>query len=186
MKNLIQKIILVGFIAFVALPGQSYAGSLPETVQAGSETLMLNGEGVRKKLFISLYNAGLYLKQKSKDAEAIIAADDSMAIQLEIVSGFISSEKMEHATREGFDQSTGGDTAAISAEIEQFLEVFKDEIKEGDMYLMNYLPGQGVAVSKNGAESAVVAGLPFKKALFGIWLSSKPVQKNLKKAMLGK
>jgi hypothetical protein len=32
----------------------------------------------------------------------------------------------------------------------------------------------------------VIDGLDFKRALFGIWLGDKPVQKELKDKMLGK
>ncbi len=37
----------------------------------------------------------------------------------------------------------------------------------------------------NGISRAVIAGLDFKKALFGIWLCDQPADKNLKKKLLG-
>jgi hypothetical protein len=63
--------------------------------------------------------------------------------------------------------------------------VFKKEIKEDDSYDLIYVPGKGVEVYINGEYTSVTEGLAFKKALFGIWLSEKPAQKSLKKAMLG-
>ena len=51
---------------------------------------------------------------------------------------------------------------------------------------MIYTPGSGVAISKNGELKDTIEGIAFKKALFGIWLSDKPADKKLKKAMLGK
>ena len=66
---------------------------MPDTLEAGKYGLILNGAGVRTKLFMDLYVAGLYLKAKSSDAETILAADEPMAIRLEIVSGMITSEK---------------------------------------------------------------------------------------------
>jgi hypothetical protein len=47
------------------------------------------------------------------------------------------------------------------------------------------VPGKGVEVYINGEYASVTEGLAFKKALFGIYLSDKPAQKSLKKAMLG-
>ena len=63
--------------------------------------------------------------------------------------------------------------------------MFKEEIKEGDIYNLIYVPGKGVQVSKNNQSRSTIKGLTFKKAMFGIWLSDKPAQKSLKKAMLG-
>jgi hypothetical protein len=40
-------------------------------------------------------------------------------------------------------------------------------------------------VLKNSTYIDTIPGIEFKKAFFGIWLSKNPIQKNLKKAMLG-
>jgi len=58
-----------------------------------AQTVPLNGEGARNKAFISLHNAGLCLANAGQDAAAIIAADDTMAVRIAIVSGWISSKK---------------------------------------------------------------------------------------------
>ena len=39
---------------------------------------------------------------------------------------------------------------------------------------------------KNGNKKGSIAGLEFKKALFGIWLGDKPADDDLKTGMLGK
>jgi hypothetical protein len=49
---------------------------------------------------------------------------------------------------------------------------------------MVYLPNQGVSVSKNGKLMGTVVGAKFKQALFGIWLSDKPADADLKQALL--
>jgi len=159
--------------------------NMPESLETGQTKLLLNGVGVREKFFMDLYVGGLYLKEKSQDAKAIIEADEPMAIRLHIISSMITSKKMEKATREGFENATGGNIEAIKAQIEEFISVFKEEIKEGDIYDLIYVPGKGVQVSKNNQSRSIIKGFPFKKAMFGIWLSDKPAQKNLKKAMLG-
>ena len=50
---------------------------------------------------------------------------------------------------------------------------------------MQYEPGKGVSVIRNGTVKVTVEGLDFKKALFGIWLSDDPIQDSLKEEMLG-
>ncbi|MDJ0764460.1 MAG: chalcone isomerase family protein [Myxococcota bacterium] len=185
-----MKKIAILAISTILLTPSAYArevkgANIPETLKAGSETLVLNGTGVRSKFFISVYVGCLYLKQKASDAKKIIAADEAMAVRLHIVSNLITPEKMEKITREGFEKSTGGKTAPIKTHIDNFVSTFKDGIKSDDVYDLIYTPGQGTKVYKNGKLKTSAAGLAFKKALFGIWLGSDPVQNSLKKGMLG-
>jgi hypothetical protein len=159
--------------------------NMPESLKTGQTQLMLNGAGIRTKLFFDIYVGGLYLKEKSHDPKTIIEADEPMAIRLHVVSSMLTSKKMEKATREGFKKATGGNTEPIKVQIDEFCAVFKKEIKEDDRYDLIYVPGKGVEVYINGEYTSVTEGLAFKQALFGIWLSDKPAQKSLKKAMLG-
>jgi len=183
-----MKLILAVFfsLALGLTAAQADEASMPDSLQAGSDTLMLNGAGTRKKFFISVYRAGLYLKQKSSDAHAILAADEPMAIRLIITSSLVTPEKMVKGTREGFEKSTGGNTAPVAPQIEQAINFFAGGLEEGDTMDLIYQPGIGVRMLRNNEEKDVAKGVDFKKALFGIWISDDPVQKNLKKAMLGK
>jgi hypothetical protein len=156
------------------------------TFKAGEQPLKLNGAGVRKKLFIKLYVAALYLQDKTHHSDTILDDDAPMAIRLSIVSSLINSKRMEKATREGFESSTHGNTQALSAEIEQFIDVFRKPIAEGDTYDLVYTPAKGTRIYKNEHMISSIKGILFKKALFGIWISDRPVQNSLKNAMLGK
>ncbi|MEH6569058.1 MAG: chalcone isomerase family protein [Halioglobus sp.] len=94
---------------------------LPDTLNAAGSPLQLNGAGVRKKIWVSIYVGGLYLTAKSSDSEYIIAADQPMALKLHIVSGLVSGEAME----EGFEKATGGNTTPLAEPIEAFMAVFR-------------------------------------------------------------
>ncbi|MDL0432532.1 chalcone isomerase family protein [Marinobacter sp. TBZ242] len=158
---------------------------LPDTYSAMDTELKLNGAGTRSKWFMDLYIGGLYVPETIDDGQAIINADEPQAITLHIISGMITSDKMKSATMEGFENSTGGGLSAIQDDVDAFLDVFSEEINDGDVFDLVYLPGEGVRVLKNGEERATIGDLEFKKALFGIWLSDEPAQKDLKEKMLG-
>lgn len=158
---------------------------VPDTYSAMDTELKLNGAGTRSKWFMDLYIGGLYVPETIDDGQAIINADEPQAITLHIISGMITSDKMKSATMEGFENSTGGDMAAIKSDVDTFLDVFSEEIKDGDVFDLVYLPGEGVRVLKNGEQRATIGDLEFKKALFGIWLSDEPAQEDLKEKMLG-
>ncbi len=184
-KQFVAVILAVLMMATLGYAGEIGGINMPESLTTGQTKLLLNGAGVREKFFMDLYVGGLYLRQKSQDAKAIMEADEPMAIRLHIISSMITSKKMEKATREGFENATGGNVEAIKVQIEEFISVFKEEIKEGDIYDLIYVPGKGVEVKKNNESRSTIKGFPFKQAMFGIWLSDKPAQKSLKKAMLG-
>ena len=184
--RLLASSLLALTLFFVTLSANALSG-IPAEYKFGNTPLVLNGAGTRTKFIISVYNAGLFLTEKNTNADSIINADDTMALRLVVVSGFVSADKMKTALEEGFDNSTGGNTAPIKAQIDQLMsKAFSSKIKKGDVYDLVYTSSAGTLVAKNSKTLTVIKGLPFKKALFGIWLSNKPAQESLKKALLGK
>ena len=95
--------------------------TLDESITVGSIDTLYNGAGLRKKLFIKLYVGSLYLTTPSSDADAIIDADEAMAIRLNILSDLLTRDKLLSALKEGFDNSTGGNTAPIQPQIDQMI-----------------------------------------------------------------
>ena len=184
MKNLFLVILAV-VVSSTAMAQKKVGGvTLPATQNFQNHTLHLNGAGVREKLWIDLYAAGLYLDKKTTNAEEILNAEKPMAIRLHIVSKLITSAKMVDAVTEGFEKSTNGNMAPIQDEIDSILGFFQEDIKKNDVFDLVYLPGKGVVAYKNGNERGTVKGKEFKKALFGIWLSNRPADDGLKNALL--
>jgi hypothetical protein len=185
------KKLLILLSAILVITSTGYAkeiagADIPDSISAGNNVLVLNGAGIRTKFFIKAYVGGLYIKQKSGDASAIINADEAMAVKLHIISKMITSKRMEESTREGFNHSTDGNTAPYKDRIDAFISTFKDNIKIGDVYDIIYTPEEGTKVYKNKELKCTAKGLDFKKILFGIWLGNKPADKDLKAGMLGK
>lgn len=178
--------VLLFVVSSFAQPAHAIQEGGPKALKIGTNNMVRNGYGNREKMFLSLYEGSLYLKQKSSDAKAIIAADEPMAVRIKITSRFVSQQKMISALNDGFKASTGGKTGDLAAEIQTFRSCFAEPIKMKDVFVLAYTPGEGVVVYKNNTKKGTVAGLPFKKAMFGIWLGSQTIDKNLKKAMLGK
>jgi hypothetical protein len=93
---------------------------------------------------------------------------------------------MSDAVDEGFIKSTNNSVSSLQSRINQFKQIFRDEIKKGDTYVFQYEPSKGLSIIRNGKLSAMIPGLDFKKALFGIWLCDNPADKDLKLQLLGK
>jgi hypothetical protein len=182
MDAFLKKIFLTCTLIIFSISTVS-AIDLDKTYVNEDVKLVLNGQGIRDKFFMDLYECGLYLTQKSQNAKQIIEEDKPMNLKLHIVSSLITSEKMENATREGFEKSTNGSIESLQSEIETFIRVFKD-LKDNDKYNFFYLPNTGVKIYKNDKLASTIEGIDFKKALFGIWLGTEPAQENLKNGLL--
>ena len=185
-----MRVLTTTFFTFALLFSAFSAHALdgmPATYKAGDSNLVLNGAGQRTKFVITVYNAGLYLQNKTTEPKKIIDANEAMAIRLKIKSGFATAEKIEKALMDGFINSTRGNTGPIKAEIDELINTaFKATINKNDIFDLVYTPTGGTLVLKNSQTMTRIKGLPFKQALFGIWLSAKPAQNSLKAELLGK
>ena len=185
MKNLLLVALLcIGSLAEaqITLNNVTLSGKL----KTDKSELVLNGGGIRKKAFFKVYVAGLYTTAKSNNADALVNGDQEMAVRLQITSSVVSSSNLSESIREGFTKSTKGNTTAIQSRIDAFIGTFsKEEVKEGDIFTLVYIPGEGVKAFKNGKFQSTTTGMDFKKALFGIWLGGDPVDADLKKGLLG-
>lgn len=184
MRNI--TLLLVAFITVTATSQIRVGKAILPYEQTFAETeLKLNGAGLREMLWIDLYAGGLYLQKKNKDANKILEADETMAIKLNIVSGFVTQNKMIKAVNDGFTKATFGNTKALDERIRKFIGFFSEPIVKNDIFDLVYIKGVGVKAFKNDKELGVVEGRDFKYALFKIWLGDEPVTEDLKKGMLG-
>lgn len=183
-----RKLIFLLIAVFTFSLGQAQikvgGETLPETITFESEKMKLKGAGVREKFWMDMYVGALYLQEDFSNAQDIIIANEPMAIKLHMVSKMITSDRMIEAVNEGFENATDGNSEKISVEIEKFKKFFAEKINKGDVFDLVYFPESGVHIYKNKKELGTIEGMEFKRALFGIWLSEKPADEDLKNGML--
>ena len=161
------------------------AAEIPSSMEYQGTKLTLNGHGTRVKFFMKVYDTSLYLVSASNNAEEILDSDEAMAIRLDVTSSMVTTDAMKDALNSGLVKSTGGNTDSISEEIKQLTATFTSDVSDSDFFEFIYIPDTGTNVLKNSTYIDTIPGIEFKRAFFGIWLSNNPIQKNLKKAMLG-
>ena len=162
-----------------------YAVEIPNSMEYQGVKLMLNGHGPRVQMFMKVYENSLYLEATNSNAEEIMNKDAAMAIRIDVTSSLVTVNAMKKALNEGLVKSTGNNIGPIMKEIDQLTSTFNSDVSTGDFYEFIYLPDVGTNVVKNSEYIDTIPGIEFKKAFFGIWISNNPIQKNLKKAMLG-
>ena len=181
LKKFFTLILIFG--VFLALP--IYGADTPDQIEYQGSTMTKNGQGTRIIFFMKVYEGSLYLEMKSANAQDIINLDAPMAIRIDVSSQMVTADAMKKALSEGLEKSTGNNTDSIMKEINQLSSSFDTAVSTGDYYEFIYLPEMGTHVLKNSELVELIKGIDFKKAFFGIFLSDNPIQKNLKKAMLG-
>lgn len=190
MKKILLALTLLLSLQFSTVSAQTQLEvngvTVPRKIEVQNKTMQLNGAGGRSKMWLEVYVQALYLSQLSQDPKFIIDSDTEMAIRIEITSSMVSSNKLTKAMNAGFEKSAGSNLEELRPRIEQFKTLLSDPITEKDVFVLWYNPfDQTVNVIKNEVVKGKVPGFDFKKALFGIWLSDKPVDENLKKHLLG-
>ena len=189
-KNLTMILTLKKFFTLILIFGvflasPIYAANTPDQIEYQGSTMTKNGQGTRIIFFMKVYEGSLYLETKSANAQDIINLDAPMAIRIDVSSQMVTADAMKKALSEGLEKSTGNNTDSIMKEINQLSSSFDTAVSTGDYYEFIYLPEMGTHVLKNSELVELIKGIDFKKAFFGIFLSDNPIQKNLKKAMLG-
>jgi hypothetical protein len=150
------------------------------------QPLILNGAGLREKLWVDVYVGSLYLPGKSDDVAEILSNPGPWRIQLDFIYKEVAREKMLDSWREGFENNQTAETLKkLQSRIDQFYGYFQTSSVARDQYRFDYFPGKGVSISKNGQQLGQIPGEDFKNALLEIWLGNHPADKNLKKGLLG-
>ncbi|WP_289663319.1 chalcone isomerase family protein [Flavobacterium panacagri] len=190
MKKILLLLTLLLILPFYTVSAQTQIEvngvTVPRKIDFQGKTLQLNGAGGRSKMWLEVYVQALYLSQLTQDPQFIIDSDTEMAVRIEITSSMVSSNKLTKAMNTGFEKSAGANLEQLRPRIEELKNFLSDPIKEKDVFILAYNPlDQNVYISKNEVLKGKVAGFDFKKALFGIWLSDKPVDETLKKHLLG-
>ena len=176
-------------VAAPALQAAEVAGvKFADQARVGSAEVVLNGVGLRKRAFFQVYAVGLYLAdRKPAAAEAIaLAGAKRVAIHmLRDVDAATFSEALAEGMRANHDEAAMKPLEPRLARLSAIMEELK-EAKKGMAILLDWQPGAGTLVTVEGKpRGKPIEGEDFFRALLRIWLGEKPVQDDLKRALLG-
>jgi hypothetical protein len=186
MRNFVASalILLLLVTAVVNLRAGTLAGvTLPDTVQAGSTSLQLNGIGLRTKFMVKVYVAGLYLPQKSSDANAILKADTPKQIVMHFVRD-VTRNQLTDGFAESFHNNTPDAEKALKSDIDRLFAAL-EPVRDGEEIIFTYLPEKGTSAVQASTEKLTIGGNAFAEILFSVWLGPKPPNSALKKGLLG-
>lgn len=190
MKNsAVVILLLISNLMFSQNKIEDNKAVIPKIVKFANTEIKLNGVGNRTKLWFDVYTIALYVTDISQNADEILNSKSTMGLIFYIESALINSKNFTKNVSKGLKNSAGDELwLKFQPELNLLDEyVSKAGIIKGDVYNLVYSDTeQTIWVMRNGALTGKIPGLEFKKALFGIWLSDKPVSQGLKDDLLGK
>ncbi|MCK6375302.1 MAG: chalcone isomerase family protein [Zoogloea sp.] len=158
------------------------------TTVAGTD-LALNGAGLRTRFMLKVYAMGLYLPRRADTPDAIATVAGPKRIQI-VTLRELTAEQFADALVDGLKKNhSEAEFARLQArsdELRSALLALK-AAPAGTQIRLEWLPGSGTRLSVgNDARGKDIPGEDFYRALLRIWLGDKPVDADLKNALLGK
>ena len=175
-------------LSFLLLSSQSFAldvagVNVAPTVTVQQKTLLLNGAGIRKKLFIKVYVGSFYTERKVTTPAQLLADPGEKLVRMSFVYKKVEKEKIIEAFAEGLANNSPG--VAGSTEAKAFLSWFTADFVAGDTVDISLSPDGTVAASHNGKALGTVRSPALVQGVLLIWFGEKPADGGLKKGMLG-
>jgi hypothetical protein len=195
MKNVATVALLVGTAVATPLLAQDITepksgAKFPSRI----EDKALLGAGLRTKTFLKVhvYALGLYVADSalSGPLAAYKGKTDSPAFYRELVQGDfprqvtmkflrdLSASTIQEAMREAL---AGADKTRVDAFVAYF-----PAITSGQECVVKWAPGGTLEAVMAGEAKPPIADKAFATAVFGIWLGEKPIQEDLKKAIVSR
>ncbi|MBK7663120.1 MAG: chalcone isomerase family protein [Candidatus Methylophosphatis roskildensis] len=188
MKSVLRLLAIAAcLIAAPAFAAAEVAGvKFEDTEQVAGQATVLNGAGLRTRLFFQVYAMGLYLPKKEASAAAAIGASGAKRVHI-VTLRDLTAEQFAEALVKGFAENHD---AAEMAKLQARLDEFKSTLlsigaaKKGTQISIDFVPGSGTRLLVGGNQKGKdIAGEDFYAGLLRIWLGSKPVDADLKSAL---
>lgn len=194
MKRLLVSLVAPAVIALLVTAAPARADTEVAGVRFGDQTrlgnsqLVLNGAGLRTRVFFKVYALGLYLPEKKTTAEAIINAHGPKRIHI-VTLRDLSAEQLSDALVSAFEKNHGeAELAPLKARLDEFRATMLGlgNAAANSTVLLDFIPGSGTRLQFNGTPRGKdIPGDDFYRGLLKIWLGQEPAQEDLKQALIG-
>jgi hypothetical protein len=181
---MVFRLLLILALAGSASAAEVAGVRLDDSATVAGSPLSLTGAGLRKRVFFSIYVIGLYVQDRKGDP---VTQPGPKRVEIHMLRD-VGADTFTEALAEGIRANHNeAQVQAFEPRMKQLAGIIAG-IQEAKK-------GMTIALDWNGATTQVlvdgkpagpgIAGEDFYEALLRIWLGEKPVQEDLKKALLG-
>ena len=175
-------------VSLVASAAEVAGVKVDERAKLGASELVLNGAGLRKKLFFKAYVAGLYLTEKRKSPTEVFALIGPKRASVTLLRDLPAQELVDALTQGISDNSSPAQAQVLKGRVDKLAANLLSlrQVKRGDVITVDWLPATGTVVTLNGeVKGESIPGYDVYLALLRVWLGDRPTSAGLKKALLG-
>ncbi len=128
----------------------------PKTVEIQGHALQRNGVGIRTKAIFKVYSAALYLEKPASTLEEIAALPGAKRVSVSMLRNINASELgklFAHGMEDNMDKQQ---FSKLIPGVMRMSDVFSrhKELKTGDKFTLDWIPGKGMLLSVNGTPRA--------------------------------
>ena len=195
MRNVAAVALLVGAAAATRVPAQEVTEPRSGAKFAAKvDDKSLLGAGLRTKTFlkVQVYALGLHVADSALSGALAVhkGKTDTPAFYHDLVAGDfpkqvtmkflrdLSASQIQEAMREAL-------AGADKARVDTFVSYFP-AIQSGQECVLKWAPGGTLETVVAGQAKPPIADKAFTTAVFAIWLGEKPIQEDLKKAIVSR
>ena len=189
METLMTRMLAAMLASFVlAANGAEIAGvKLDDRARVQGSELVLNGAGLRKRIIFDVYVIGLYLPDKKADASAVLALAGNKRVAIRMLRD-VGADQFSSALTDGVRANhSDAEFRNLEPRLQELGATMAGlkEATKGMAITLDFAASQTQLVVDGKPVGRPIAGDDFFRALLRIWVGEKPVQDDLKKALLG-
>nr|WP_315486772.1 chalcone isomerase family protein [uncultured Undibacterium sp.] len=160
---------------------------LEDTAQVSTQTLKLNGAGVRYKVFFKVYVAALYLPEQKSTTPEVLALPGAKRVTLVMLRD-LSNDDLGQRFMDGLRNNLDiTERSKFIKHMITFGQMFSlvPVLKKGDILTFDWIPGTGIVCQFNGQKvGETINDALFYNAVLKIWIGNVPADEALKQKML--
>ncbi|MWL86348.1 chalcone isomerase family protein [Cupriavidus sp. SW-Y-13] len=159
-----------------------------DAARLGGKELPLNGTGLRQAFIVKGYAAGLYLPERARNATLALVTPGPKRLQIRPLRE-VETTAFVKALNEGLRENHSELQLKLLSDRVSQLERTMAQIgpaHRGDIINFDFTPDGGTAITLNGIpRGQAIHGEDFYQAVLRIFLGEHPVDRNLKRGLLG-
>jgi hypothetical protein len=181
---MVFRLLLLLCLAAPAWAAEVAGMKIEDQARVADAELSLTGAGLRKRVFFQVYAIGLYVRDPKADP---VSQPGPKRVQIHMLRD-VGADQFINALAEGIKENhSEAQAKALEPRVKELGDTMAavKEAKKGMVIALDW-NGSATQLMIDGKPAGrPIEGEEFYRALLRIWLGDKPVQDDLKKALLG-
>jgi hypothetical protein len=131
--------------------------------------LLLHDARVKKRLFVDVYIAALYLHGRAVEEREVLASSAAKRLSMYVLHPEVRAEKLVEALMRGFP------AGRLAEDLRSLMDLAASKIRtlrKGDTVHLDYIPGEGTELRVNGRLLTTIEHDEFYENLLKMWLGA--------------